>query len=106
MSTIRVVLKWQAGFAIDRASDEERERNNKASMAMWEKWKADPDITYVCYYQQPQPRHTLVLEVADFAKIDEMNQDFNEAREAGWLLALHSMDIVRGLPNVDEWWAS
>jgi hypothetical protein len=47
-----------------------------------------------------------VFEVDDFSKIGEMNRDINAARNGGWPLAEHSMDIVLGNPEVDEWWAS
>ena len=106
MASVRIVLRWSAGFSLDQASDEERERSNKAAMAMWEKWRADPGIKYICYYHQPQTHHTAVFELEDFDKLEQVDQDFNEARRAGWLLALHSTEIVRGRPDFDEWWAS
>jgi hypothetical protein len=107
MSSIRVVLRWEGGFVLDRGSEEERERGRQATRTLvWEKWKADPGITCICYYHRPQTYHCAVFEVDDFAKIDEMNEDLNAARNGGWLVTARSMEIVLGDSRWDEWWAS
>jgi len=106
MSSIRVVLTWEGGFILDRGSEEDRERGHQAIRTLFEKWKADSGITHICGYDKPQTRHYAVFEVDDFSKIDEMNEDINAARNGGWLVAEHSMEIVLGNTRWDEWWAS
>ncbi len=107
MSSIRVVLTWEGGFVLDRGSEAERERSHEAMIKLaFEKWKADPGITHICGYLKPQTRWYAVFEVEDFSKVDQMNEDLNAARNGGWLVAEHSMEIVLGSSGYDEWWAS
>jgi hypothetical protein len=102
--TIRVVFRSNGGFIMRRASEEEREQDNKLGEEIFEKWKADPGIRFICYYLSPGVGHHMILEVDDISKIDEMDRDMYSTK--GLLLEKYSFEIVLGETEVDEWMGS
>ena len=76
--TLRVVIKYNGGFALQGATETEREHSRDTFIAMMEKWKSDPGIQFVCYYLQPQVSHCAVFQVDSVSKIDEMDTRIEE----------------------------
>jgi hypothetical protein len=101
---IRVVFKWNGGFVMRQASREENQQAQQTLMGIFETWKKDPGITYLCYYLIPGVGHRIVFEIENVDKLSEMDASMWQTK--GTLLETYSFEVGLGNAEYDNWWTS
>jgi hypothetical protein len=101
---IRVIFRFNGGSVMREASAEENEKAQQIQMGIWEKWKKEPGIRFLCYYLLPGIGHHMVFDVDDIEKLDAMDADMWQTK--GMQLETYSFEIALGDTRFDEWWTS
>ena len=101
---IRVVFRLNGGSVMRQASIEENQQAQQIQMGIWEKWKKDPGITFLCYYLLPGLGHHMVLEIDSIEKLEAMDADMWQTK--GLQLETYSFEVGLGSTEIDEWWTS
>ena len=106
---VRVVFRSAGGAVSRRAPEEEKQRSYQAEIEIYNKWKEDPGIRYICYYVSHGAgldgySHHAVFELDDVARVNEMDTDIWTCKEL--LAEKFSFEVVFGDTRADEFWAS
>jgi hypothetical protein len=83
-----------------RAPQEETEKAQQLLFGIWDKWKKEPGVTFLCYYLKPGIGHTIIFEVDDLDKVAEMDADMWQTK--GLLLETYGFEIGLGNTQFDE----
>jgi hypothetical protein len=87
-----------------RAAPEENQKSQQLLFGIWDKWKKDPGVTFLCYYLKPGVGHHIIFEVDDVNKVAEMDADMWQTK--GLLIETYSFEIGLGNTEFDERWIS